>query len=157
MSDSSDDFVIDFTDQEAYGTGYEPVPRNWYTCVVSDWEVSEVKKVGGKFPVGTPGTRWELTIDDGDYEGRKLWINHWHHQKSVPFLKGFLQATGKFTEAELNGKLHPDDFRERAIGSRIQARTIVKENPGYDKTNEVKNVKPVGEEVSSSSSSSLLP
>lgn len=157
---SDDDLVIDFTDQPSYGGGFEPVPRNWYNCRISDWEISEVKKEGGKFPAGTPGTRWELTIDDGEFEGRKLWINHWHHAKSVPFLKAFLQATGKFSEDELNGKLHPDDFRERAIDSTIQARAVIKPGTGgYDDTNEVKSVKAAGADVSSSSSSSsgILP
>lgn len=155
-----DDLVIDFTDQPSYGGGYEPIPRNWYVCNVADWEVSEVKKEGGKFPSGTPGTRWELSVDEGEYEGRKLWINHWHHSKSVPFLKAFLQATGKFTDAELNGKLHPDDFREKALGSKIQVRAVVKPGTGgYDDTNEVKSVKPVGADVSSASGGSggLLP
>lgn len=155
-----DDLVIDFTDQPSYGGGYEPVPRNWYNCMVSDWELSEVKKEGGKFPSGTPGTRWELNIADGDYAGRKLWINHWHHPKSVPFLKAFLQATGKFTDEELNGRLHPDEFRERALDSKIQVRAVIKQGTGgYDDTNEVKSVKPIGADVSSSSGGSggLLP
>lgn len=159
MSDS-DDLVIDFTDQEAYGTGYEPLPRGWYDCVITDWEASEVKKEGGKFPSGTPGTRWELTVDDGsEHDGRKLWINHWHHAKSIPFLKGFLQATKIFTDEELNSRLHPDDFRERALNARVQARAVIKEaTGGYDKTNEVKSIKPAGSEKNSGSGGSgLLP
>jgi hypothetical protein len=156
---SDDDLIIDFTDQPSYGGGFEPVPRNWYNCVVSDWESSEVKKVDGKFPQGTTGTRWELTIDDGEFENRKLWINHWHHPKSVPFLKTFLQATGKFSELELNGRLHPDDFRERALNSTLQARAVIKEaSGGYDRTNEVKSVKAAGADTSSGSNSTgLLP
>lgn len=155
-----DDLVIDFTDQPSYGGGYDPVPRGWYTCFIRDWEISEVKK-DGKFPSGTPGTRWELIIaSPEEFEGRKLWINHWHHPKSVPFLKAFLEATGEFSDAELNGKLHPDDFRERAVNAKIQVRAVVKPGTGgYDDTNEVKSVKSIGADVSSSPSSSggLLP
>ena len=159
MSDA-DDLIIDFTDQPSYGGGYDPVPRGWYNCRVSDWELSEVKKEGGKFPAGTPGTRWELTIESPeDFEGRKLWINHWHHATSVPFLKAFLQATGEFSDEELNGRLHPDDFRERAMEKKIQVRAVIKPGTGgYDDTNEVKSVKSIGAEISSSSGNGgLLP
>jgi hypothetical protein len=152
------DAFIDLTDTESYGTGYDPVPRGWYTCVISDWEASEVKKENGKFPQGTPGTNWELTIDEGEYENRKLWINHWHHSKSLPFLKGFLEATGKFEADELSGRVDINDARDRALGARIQARAVVRPAKGeYDARNDVKAVKPVGAVVSDSGNNSLLP
>jgi hypothetical protein len=157
MSDQ-DDLTIDFTGQEAYGTGFEPVPRNWYKVVVTDWEASEVKKPDGKFPQGTPGTRWELTIDGGDYDNRRVWINHWHHPKSLPFLKGFLQATGKFSDDELSGQVDLNEARERAVNSTMMARVIRREaDGGYDASNEVKAVKPVGSDVSSGPSNPNLP
>lgn len=156
---ADDELVVDFTGMDAYGGGYDPVPRNWYQCVVSDWEASEVKKPDGKFPQGTPGTNWELTIDEGPYENRRLWINHWHHPKSLPFLKNFLLATGRFTEEEVSGKVDINEARERAVGSTLMARAVVREaKGGYDARNDVKAVKPVGSDVSSPpGGSGLLP
>lgn len=141
---SDEDLVVDFTGQEAYGSGFEPVPRNWYKCLVTDWEATDVKKPDGKFPQGTPGTRWELTIDDGPYENRRLWITHWHHEKSLPFLKNFLLSTGRFTEEELSGRVKIDEARERALQAPIMARAVVREGQGgYDDSNEVRAVKPI--------------
>lgn len=150
----SDDLTVDFTDTESYGGGFEPIPRNWYKVVISDWETTEVKKVGGAFPQGTPGTKWELTVDEGEFENRKLWITHWHHPTSLPFLKGFLEATGKFESSELSGQVDLNDVRERAVGSQLQAKVAVRPAKGdYEASNEIKSVKPIGDSVSESDGS----
>lgn len=146
-----DDLTIDLTDTDSYGGGFDPIPRNWYKLVISDWETTEVKKVGGTFPEGTPGTKWELTVDEGDFENRKVWITHWHHATSLPFLKGFLVATGKFEDGELDGEVDLNEARDRVVGSRIMGRVVIRPAKGeYEASNEVKNVKAVGSDVSES-------
>ena len=156
----SDDLTVDLSDVESYGGGFKPLPRNWYKVVVSDWEEVEVKPTAKKFPPGTPGTKWELTVDEGDYENRKLWLTHWHHEISYPFLKNFLQATGRFDESEFKG-LNINDAREKAIGATVMVRVVVRPAKGdYDESNEIKSVQAVGSDVGSNSGGSankLLP
>lgn len=160
MSDfTDDDLAIDFTDVEGAG-GFTPLPSGRYLLQVTDWELTEVKKEGGKLPAGTPGIRWEFDVVDGEHENRKLWNSHWLSASSLPYLKGFLAATGEFTEEELNGSLGS----AKALAERVleaQAKVCAKvglqrNNPEY---NEIKNFMPASEYkgASAEASPSMMP
>lgn len=153
-----DDLTVDFTGSETYDGDFEPIPGGWYKCVVSDWESVEVKKTDGKFPMGTKGTKWELTVDEGEYENRKVWVTYWHHPTSLPFFKGFLVATEKYNEDDLSGAVNINDIRDGAVGQTLMVKVGVRPKRGeYEASNEVRATKRVGEKVAETPSDSLLP
>lgn len=157
----SDDFTLDFSDTEAMGSGFDPLPRGWYTVVVSDWSEAEVGDNARKLAPGTKGTTYELTVDEGEYENRKLWANFWHAPSSLGFWKGFLVATGRFNDDELSGALDIDELRERPQGARLQVRVKIRPAKGqYEASNQIQAYKAEGEDVGSNGSgadSSFLP
>lgn len=156
----SDDFTLDFSDTEAMGGSFDPIPAGWYKVAIDNYDDAEVRNAG-KLPAGTPGTNWQFVVDGGEHDGRKLWTNHWHHPKTLGFMKGMLLATEEFTEDELNGQVDLHSIRDRALGKTLAARVKVrKATDQYDARNEIGAFKPVDEmpqSGSSSSSSSLLP
>jgi len=146
------DFSVDFTDVK--GGDFDAIPAGVYNVAVTDWSKVETKNEG-KIPAGTPGVNWEFTIQDGDYENRKLWTNHWIHPNTLGFLKGFLEKSGRYTEEELGGAFDLDP--DKVVGAELQAVVIVKKYQGDDK-NEIKKFRKAGESgVATSGSASMLP
>ena len=146
------DFSIDFTDVK--GGDFDAIPAGVYNIAVTDWSKTETKNAG-KIPAGTPGINWEFTIQDGEFENRKLWTNHWIHPNTLGFLKTFLLKTGRYTEEELESQFDLDP--DRLVGAEMQAVVIVRQYKGDDR-NEIKKFRAAGEDSSSTSSSgSMLP
>jgi hypothetical protein len=159
----SDDFVVDFSDTEAMGGGFDPIPAAWYAVAIADYDTTETRNEG-KIPQGTPGINWMFEVDGGEYDTRKLWTNHWLHPKTLGFLKGLLLATGRFTEEELNQPLTLDavyEMCDRAVGAKVAARVkLRKANDQYDARNEIGAIKALEELPSgggSAAPTSLLP
>lgn len=163
MSDNAtfddDAFSVDFTDVDGAG-GFTALPRGQYLLEVVDWEVTETKNAG-KLPAGTQGIKWEFNVvENPDYEDRKLWTSHWLAASTMPFLKGFLEATGVYEEGELDGPL--GDIREHAdrvveAKPRVTANVVIqKDNPLY---NNITAFLPASEYTGAqaSRSSSLMP
>lgn len=128
---------------------FEPAPRGTYVLIVTDGEVRESGPQSKK--PGAEMINWELTIAEGDYEGRKVWTNTMCEGKGVFFLKQLLSATGKF---EIDDDL---DFEiSDVIGSKVRATLGVKPkyNDPDEMENEVKKFKPIGD---TSTDESLLP
>ena len=143
---------VDFTNVEK--KSYDPIPAGKYVLIVSDGEQTETKNEG-KLPKGTPGIRWEFTVDGGQNDGRKLWTNTWIHPNTNGILLALLDATGKFNEAQLSGDLDFDI--EDVVGSKIGAR--VKERPGneqYDASNDISRFLKV-DDVAEAEATSQLP
>jgi hypothetical protein len=144
---SDEELTIDFTGVS--GADFTPVATGWYLCKVTDFGRAEVKNAGGKLAVGTPGTNWEFTIQEGPtgdetVEGRKAWTNHWHAAKSLPFMKGFLVKLDAFDEEELNTTFKLSD-RQRAIGEDVCVKLAIRKYKDRDgneqESNDVKGFK----------------
>lgn len=148
---------IDFTDVEGAG-GFTPLPNGRYLLQVTDWELTETKNPG-KLPVGTPGIKWEFTVIDGEYENRKLWTNHWIAATTLPFLKGFLAATGVFTEQELNSQLGSlTEVAERVLEAGAKVCAKVGRQRNNDDYNEIRAFMPADQyKGASAGGSSLMP
>lgn len=138
MSDHTDDELsIDFTDVEGVA-GFTALPNGQYLLQVVDWELAATK--GGpdaKLPEGTPGLKFEFdVVENEEYADRKLWNTFWLAASSLPYLKGFLAATGEFTTEELDGPLgNARELGDRVVASeaRVTANVVKqKNNPQYN-------------------------
>lgn len=154
MSDVNlDDLTVDFTDVQ--GGDFDAIPSGKYHIAITDYSTTETKNAG-KLPVGTPGINWEFTVQEGPFENRKLWTNHWIHPNTLGFLKGMLKASGKFSDEELEGQL-PKGWYDRAVGAELVAKVGTREYNGND-VNDIKGFKPMSTwEGESTSGGSLLP
>lgn len=143
------DFSVDFSDVQ--GGDFDAIPAGVYNVAVTDWSRTETKNEG-KLPAGTPGINWEFTIQDGQYENRKLWINHWIHPNTLGFLKTFLEKTDRYTEEQLSASFDLDP--DNVVGAELQAVVTVRQYKGDDR-NEIKKFRKAGENTSSASASML--
>jgi hypothetical protein len=57
--------TIDFSEVE---NSFEPLPEDDYECIVENVEVRESKSSDN------PYLNWELTVQNEEYEGRKIWL-----------------------------------------------------------------------------------
>jgi hypothetical protein len=145
------DFSIDFSD--VTGGDFDALPAGAYNVAVTDWSKTETKKEG-KIPEGTPGINWEFTVQDGDFENRKLWTNHWIHPKTLGFLKTFLVKSGAYTEEDVEGQLDIDP--DRVLGSELVAVVTVRKYKGDDR-NDIKKFKKAGEGTDAPAGDSMMP
>jgi hypothetical protein len=147
-------FKSNFSDVDSF-TGFEAIPAGLYHVKVTDGTETEVKNEGGKLEQGTPGVNWEFTVQDGEFAGRKVFTNTWIHPRTMGFVKGLLESSGRFTNEQLSGDL--DWEIDQVIGADVMVKVAVRQYNGDD-VNDVKSIKPFkGETSESSSSSSLLP
>jgi hypothetical protein len=128
---------IDLSGSKA--TSYDVLPAGTYVCKVTDYEMKQTANAG-KLPAGTPGIRWEFTIQDGEHAGRKVWTNTWLHENTFGFLKSLMAASGRFTDEQLDGEI---DFEPEALLG-ADVRVVVKVKPAndqYEASNDVKGYK----------------
>lgn len=156
----SDAFNLDFTDVQ--GGDFDALPAGNYLVAVTDWDNTETKNAGtGKnpLPVGTPGINWEFTVQDGEFENRKVWTNHWLHPNALGFLKSFLAASGIYSEEELGGQLDFDP--DKVVGAQVVAKVSKREYPkdSGSYVNDIKGFKPSSQYrgAGASSEGSLMP
>jgi hypothetical protein len=134
------------------GTGFDPIPSGKYKAKVSDGSV-EVSGETAKNP-GAQYIKWELTVTEGEFEGRKLFLNTSLLPQALFGLKGLLAATGSWNEEELNGDL---DFEiADVLGEELGIVVTQKEYQG-DTVNNVKRCLPLSKLAEASGSTSLLP
>jgi hypothetical protein len=106
--------------QEA--VSFEPVPDANYECEITEFQA--VKKAG----TGTTYVPVVLTIrDDGEYEGRKLFMNLMLGGKGAGITKDFLSKAGVEYEDSSDGGLEFDT--DDAIGQRVGVVTKQREFP----------------------------
>jgi hypothetical protein len=141
---------VDFTDVQA---GFEAIPAGWYKVAITDGE-ERTSGENAKNP-GAPYINWELTIQEGEFNGRKVWVNTSLLPQALFSLKGMMAATGKWSEEELNQSLEfdiPD-----LIGERCQCKVAVRKYNDEDR-NDVKGFRPYDEEIKEAAGSgSMLP
>ena len=143
------------------GGGFEAKPNGWYLVAVTDYEERESGE-NAKNP-GATYTNWELTIQEGPYEGQKFWTNTSHLPQALFALKGLIGAAMPEFDDWTNVDLEEDIYPE------IQGRSFWVKNSTrmYDgeKRDNIKSFKPeddrpksgiVGED-DAGSSSGLMP
>jgi hypothetical protein len=132
--------------------GFDALPSGRYVVKVTDGELrtsgENAKHTGSEY------INWELTVQTGEYEGRKVWQNTpWSHGTcecgdwkagALIGLKSLLTATGIWTDEQLNA----DDFDfeiDEVIGADVKAVVALGEYQG-EATNNVKRIKALTEE-----------
>ena len=70
LTGGTNDFRTQWNSTEAAGE-FGPVPRGEYVCRVTKGELESSRSNR------TPGYKVEFTILDGDFKGRKLWLDCW--------------------------------------------------------------------------------
>lgn len=86
-----------------------PVPRGEYECHVSKGELESSRTKG------TPGYKVEFTILDGEFKGRRLWLDCWLTPAALPQSKRDLGKLGIMTPEQMEQPL------PRGIRCRVQA------------------------------------
>lgn len=139
---------VNFTDVKT--NDFDAIPAGTYAAKVTDGEIRESGE-NAKNP-GAQYINWEFTIQEGEYQGRKQWMNTSLLPQALFGLKGLLAATGRFSSDQIDGDL---DFEiEQVLGSDVKIVVRQKQYQG-ETQNEVKRVKAIGEP--SEMESSLLP
>jgi hypothetical protein len=143
---------------------FEPLPAGRYIVKLTDYDQTETKgREGAKLPGGTPMINWEFTVKsdaksgDEKYAGRKLWMNTILHERTMAMVKGFLVATGIYTEADLNSgdfEFEPDEILEQA--DEMVAVVRQREYEGETR-NDVRRMLPISSAEEVAGSSSMLP
>jgi hypothetical protein len=149
---------VNMTDVEV--SDYDPVPSGKYRVAVTDGELKESGE-NAKNP-GAEYIHWEFTIQDEEYQGRKVWANTSLLPHALFSLKGLLSATGFNTDGEIEFEI--DDVINKECVVRV-VRKGERTNPNtgetYDPTNEVKAYykldDPKAMASAGSSSNSLMP
>lgn len=152
------DLRIDFTDVEGQ-TEFKPIPPSKQSVMITDWDQGETGEKS-KNP-GAPKLTLELTVQDGDYSGRRIWDTFTFGEKSLWKIKGLLNALGlldqqsSWTVSEIL-EAAPDWIgKELIVRLAVQnARKDERTGEEYQARNQVKGYYPSSE---SSDGGSILP
>lgn len=118
---------------EGVSTSFEPVPTDTYDCVFTKGTIVAESKTSGK-----PYVQMEYTIEDGDYSGRKFWVNRSLQPQALFAIKRDLLCLGA-PESVLEGEVDLEEVLDSVEGS--SARLKVRESTYEGKpTNEVMEV-----------------
>lgn len=96
---------IDFT-----GVG-KPVPADTYSAVVTKAEYNPSSSASGM-----PTVAFEWTINDGEYDGRKMFRSYSLQPTALVFLKRVLVALGTNPD-DLEGNIDTDDILPELVGT----------------------------------------
>jgi len=116
--------------------------RGKHHVKITDITDTETKNAG-KLPAGTEGWSVEFTVQEGQYENRKIWNNYWFAPSTLGFLRSMLVATGEYSKEDLQGDfdVELDDLigLDLVVSTRIQKgdgnyedRTVIKGYYPYD-------------------------
>lgn len=112
---------------------YEPIPAGWYDCVLSDWEWVEESQTSGE-----PYIKFEFAVDEGEFEGRKLWRNSSVQTKALPYLKKLLLALGADAD-DVGGEFDADDLIPDLVGNPCRIKVKMREYEGEEQ-NEIERI-----------------
>lgn len=96
---SDDDLRINFTDVEGQKE-FTPVPPSRQSMIVTDWQQGEVTGEESKNR-GALKLTFELTVQGGEYDGRRIWDTFTIVSSSLWKVKAFFTACGEDMEREL--------------------------------------------------------
>lgn len=139
------DLRIDFTEIEEQ-TEFKPVPPSKQNVTITDWDQGETGE-NSQNP-GSPKLTLELTVQDGDYAGRRIWDTFTFGQKSLWKIKGLLTAIGEdvsrsWTVAEILDAAPDWVGKELNVRLSVQpARRDDRTGNEYQARNQVKNYYP---------------
>ena len=91
LSDILNGSGSDFNDRwnaTAAAGEFGPVPRGVYVCHATKGELESSRSKS------TPGYKVEFTVIDGDFQGRKLWLDCWLTPAALPQSKRDLAKLG---------------------------------------------------------------
>ena len=117
-------------DATAAAGDFGPVPRGEYVCHVTKGELESSRTKA------TPGYKVEFTILDGDFQGRKLWLDCWLTPAALPQSKRDLGKLG-MTSPEMMERPLP-----RWIRCKVQA-VIRRDDDGIER-NRVRTFEVIG-------------
>lgn len=139
----------------ASSSNFDPIPAGIYTVAITDYEFKETGE-NAKHPE-TEYLNFEFTIQDGEYEDRKLWTNCMLPPYDPFMLKGLVSACeGQGVASSSDFDL--DKWLEKAIGKTCSAVVkIRKATDEYEASNEIKRFKEQKAGSSSGTSTSLMP
>ncbi len=72
---------------------FEPLPNGWYHVAITDLDPRQSRNAQAKYP-GAWYLAAEMTVQSGEYEGRKLWTNIMMIPTALFTLKGICDAAG---------------------------------------------------------------
>lgn len=131
--EQDDDAVIDFTEVEE-DKGFECLPKGKYNVIVDE---AEAKKSQSS---GNPMISLTLVIEDGEYQGRKLFTHVVFSPKTLGQAKRTINRLG--LGELLTSTFRPNqDAADQFIGKRAQAVVAIQKYEGEDR-NSVKNLLP---------------
>jgi len=134
----------------------EPVPSGWYHMKVTDGEVRE-SGPNAKNP-GAEYINWELTVQEGEHEGRKGWVNASLLPHALFTLKGLLGSCGIDVDGDLDFEIvdviGKDCLAKASIVSKKDKEGRVVEG---EYTNEWRSFKPFTGDVPAAAEQNLLP
>ena len=108
LNGSSGGFNDAWNNTQAAGD-FGPVPRGEYVCHVTKGELESSRLKG------TAGYKVEFTILDGEFKGRKLWLDCWLTGPALPMSKRDLGKLGIVTPEQMEQPL------PRGIRCKVQA------------------------------------
>jgi hypothetical protein len=135
---------LDFTGVKGQ-TEFTPIPAGKYDVQVTDYRQGTASDKA-KNP-GATTISWELTVLNGEYEGRKVWENMTLVENSLWRLKAFLEACGFDVEGEID--FDPDEVVNSELVAKVgiqRGRKDKDTGEEYDPRNTVKGFYAIGAE-----------
>lgn len=155
MSDytSGNSIHVNFSDEEAgsEARSFDPLPRGKYPVKITDIELRFVKQ--GKNE-GRPYWNVEFTVQEGDYDGRKVWTNVMLFDGALYSLAQLLKATGNEAALRTGQIPDPDELISNDVIINVIKKAATDE---YDARNEVKGILRPDSLQGAGSGGSLLP
>lgn len=116
--------TVDLSNVEE-AAGFELIPRGTYAALITNCEYS-LSQNSGK-----PMWTLELTISEGDYEGRKLFTHMSFSEKALPMTKRTLaQIAPEF----LSGPFSPEDEAHKMVNRAVSAKVKIEKYEGEDRS-----------------------
>ena len=114
---------------------FEVLPRNTYTGVITscDYGLSQAS--------GQPMWSAQITIDEGEYEGRKLFTHFSFSENALPMTKKHLAVVAPEL---LSGAFNPEESASDMEGKQVRVKVAIKKFDGSDRNN-VTDFLPLGD------------
>jgi len=134
---------VNFSSEEAASEGksYDPIPKGEYHVKITDVELKECGE-NSKNP-GKPYWALEFTVQDGQYEDRKVWTNCMLFSPALYTLSQLMKALGYNVSAGEFELPDGDDLvgRDVVIIVKVQGKRKGPDGTEYDERNDVKGIK----------------
>lgn len=133
--------AVNLGDTSEEAPRFEPVPNGNYNVVVDELEF------GHSQASGNPMWTWRLEIEDGEYQGRKLFYHTVFNENGMPRVKRALMSLSDdegYGQELLGETFNPDDVAAegRLVGARCALKVGQRRYEGR-MTNNVRDMMPV--------------